>query len=52
VITGPGKVLCDDDGGGMLDARVRDVFRPGEYGIYVGHLGTAGEYTLTITEAD
>ena len=51
VITGPGKVLCDDDGGGMLDARVRDTFRPGEYGIYIGHLGTAGEYTVTISEA-
>lgn len=52
VITGPGKVLCDDDSGGMLDARVRDTFRPGEYGIYVGHLGTQGDYTVTITEAD
>ncbi|PJJ96641.1 hypothetical protein CO641_12300 [Lysobacteraceae bacterium NML91-0213] len=52
VITGPGKVVCDDDGAGALDARVRETFRPGEYGIYVGHLGRQGEYTITITEAD
>lgn len=52
VIVGPGKVLCDDDGGQMLDARVTDVFRPGAYEIYVGHLGSVGEYTLRITEGE
>ncbi|WP_058835905.1 hypothetical protein [Luteimonas abyssi] len=52
VIVGPGKVLCDDDGGQMLDARITDVFRPGAYEIYVGHLGSVGEYTLSITEGD
>ncbi|MCD9028012.1 hypothetical protein LDO26_07300 [Luteimonas sp. BDR2-5] len=50
VIKGPGKVLCDDDSGGALDAAVVDTFRPGEYEIYVGHLGNSGSYTLTITE--
>ena len=50
VVRGPGKVLCDDDSGGQLDAAVVDSFRPGEYEIYVGHLGQAGEYRLEISE--
>ena len=50
VVRGAGKVLCDDDSGGQLDAAVVDSFRPGEYEIYVGHLGQAGEYRLTISE--
>jgi len=50
VVLGPGKVLCDDDGAGALDARVVDTFRPGEYEIYVGHLGQAGSYRLEISE--
>ncbi len=52
VIRGPGKVLCDDDSGGALDAAVVDTFRPGEYEIYVGHLGNSGSYTLSITETN
>ncbi|MFC4728407.1 hypothetical protein [Coralloluteibacterium thermophilus] len=50
VVVGPGKVVCDDDSAGALDARIVDRFQPGEYGIYVGHLGDGGEYTLTISE--
>lgn len=50
VVTGPGKVLCDDDGAGALDAAVVDTFRPGEYEIYVGHLGRGGTYRLEISE--
>lgn len=50
VVIGPGKVLCDDDGAGALDAQVVDTFRPGEYEIYVGHLGQAGTYRLEISE--
>ncbi|MEF3082037.1 hypothetical protein V3391_07390 [Luteimonas sp. SMYT11W] len=52
VVVGPGKVLCDDDGAGALDAAVVDTFRPGEYEIYVGHLGQAGTYRLEISETD
>ena len=52
VVIGPGKVLCDDDGAGALDAAVVDTFRPGEYEIYVGHLGQAGSYRLEITETE
>lgn|GEM_PF-3458227 len=50
VVTGPGEVLCDDDGAGALDAAVVDTFRPGKYGIYIGHLGQAGTYRLEISE--
>lgn len=50
VVTGPGKVLCDDDDAGALDAAVVDTFRPGDYEIYVGHLGQAGTYRLEISE--
>lgn len=50
VVTGPGEVLCDDDGAGALDAAVVDTSRPGEYGIYIGHLGQAGTYRLEISE--
>lgn len=52
VVTGPGKVLCDDDGAGALDAQIVDTFRPGEYEIYVGHLGQAGSYRLEISETN
>lgn len=50
VVRGAGKVLCDDDSGGALDAEIVDTFRPGEYEIYVGHLGESGDYTLSISE--
>lgn len=50
VVVGPAGVFCDDDSGGQLDAAVVDSFRPGEYEIYVGHLGQAGEYRLEISE--
>lgn len=52
VVVGSGKVLCDDDGAGALDAQVVDTFRPGEYEIYVGHLGQAGTYRLEISETN
>lgn len=53
VIAGPGKVVCDDDGNpaSRLDARIVDTFQPGEYGIYVGHIGSGADYTLTIRES-
>ena len=50
VVVGPAGVFCDDDSGGQLDAAVVDSFRPGEYEIYVGQLGQAGEYRLEISE--
>ncbi|NYZ61406.1 hypothetical protein [Luteimonas deserti] len=50
VVRGAGKVLCDDDSGGALDAAIVDSFRPGEYEIYVGQLGEPGEYRLTLSE--
>lgn len=52
VILGPGKALCDDDGGQGLDARIVEAFRPGEYAIHVGHIGEPAAYTLTIREGD
>lgn len=50
VILGPGGPRCDDDSHGMLDPEINAVFEPGEYEIYVGHMGDMGEYRLTITE--
>lgn len=52
VVRGTGKVLCDDDSGGALDAAIVDTFRPGEYAIYVGQLGAPGEYRLEISETE
>lgn len=52
VVVGAGKVLCDDDSGGALDAAVVDTFRPGAYEIYVGHLGQSGTYQLEISETN
>ncbi|NZA26160.1 hypothetical protein H0E84_07155 [Luteimonas sp. SJ-92] len=51
VLTGPAGTFCDDDSGGLLDARLTARLTPGRYEVYVGHLGTAGSYTLTLSEA-
>lgn len=52
VIVGPGGTFCDDDSNAnsALDPEVNAVLTPGSYEVYVGHIGGAGDYTLTITE--
>lgn len=50
VVVGPGSVRCDDDSHGQLDPEINDIFAPGNYEIYVGHIGRGGEYVLTLTE--
>jgi len=50
VIRGPAGTFCDDDSAGGLDAQVNALFTPGEYEVYVGNVGEAGEYILTVTE--
>jgi len=50
VIRGPAGTFCDDDSAGGLDAQVNGLFTPGEYEVYVGNVGEAGEYILTVTE--
>ena len=49
-VVGPGGVFCDDDSNGALDARVAARLTPGDYAVYVGHLGMPRPYTLTLTE--
>jgi len=51
VIRGPAGTFCDDDSGGNRDAQVNALFTPGEYEVYVGNIGEAGEYILTVTES-
>ncbi|MDH5823269.1 hypothetical protein QFW77_09765 [Luteimonas sp. RD2P54] len=51
VLTGPAGTFCDDDSGGLLDAQLTARLTPGRYEVYVGHLGSAGSYTLTLSEA-
>jgi len=52
VITGPLGVLCDDDSAGNLDAKLSGTFRPGQYQVFVGRIGSggSGRYTLNIRE--
>ena len=51
VVRGPAGTFCDDDSGGQLDAQLTARLTPGRYEVYVGHLGTAGDYTLTVSES-
>jgi len=50
VVRGPAGTFCDDDGAGNLDAQVFALLTPGEYEIYVGNVGAAGQYRLSISE--
>lgn len=50
VIVGPNRTWCDDDSHGALDPEINATFAPGEYQIFVGHIGSSGEYTITLTE--
>jgi len=51
VIRGPAGTFCDDDSAGSGDAQVNALFTPGEYEVYIGNIGEAGEYILTVTES-
>jgi len=51
VIRGPAGTFCDDDSAGGLNAQINALFTPGEYEVYVGNIGEAGEYILTVTES-
>jgi len=52
VIRGPAGTFCDDDSAGQRNAQINALFTPGDYEVYVGNIGEAGEYILTVTESN
>jgi len=50
VVRGPAGTFCDDDSAGNRDAQIDALLTPGDYEVYIGNIGEAGEYILTVTE--